>query len=260
MQRCKECGEPVGRFQEKKQRIIDNAIGLRFFKIMIGDFTSNLCIPPAFASRIRVDKCATATLNNRTSIPWPVKVHWENNLLFLGDGWREFAEHHSLQYGDFLVFNHNGDLDFDVQIFDRSGCERVAAHLAKRGKVHKVEEEAKEPHGPSKGPLNDSLVLGGAMGKKPLNPGKALSLSDHPAFMSTYRYASGRREVTKEERLQALEAAHSLKLNRPHFTVTMSESNVYMRFTVMAVLNLYVVGALFRLLIIWKKEMCVFLS
>ncbi|KAF3780233.1 B3 domain-containing protein [Nymphaea thermarum] len=61
---------------------------------------------------------------------------------------------------------------------------------------------------------------------------QAGSLFDHPAFMSTYRYASRRREVTKEERLQALEEAHRLKLNRPHFTNTMFESNVYRRFTV----------------------------
>lgn len=37
---------------------------------------------------------------------------------WLEDGWEKFVEKHDLHDGDLLVFKHEGDMEFEVAIFD----------------------------------------------------------------------------------------------------------------------------------------------
>ncbi|KAL6985111.1 hypothetical protein U1Q18_018489 [Sarracenia purpurea var. burkii] len=53
---------------------------------------------------------------------WEVKVGAGGRRF--EDGWADFAKRHDLQVGDFLVFRHEGDMVFDVIVFDPSACER----------------------------------------------------------------------------------------------------------------------------------------
>lgn len=53
---------------------------------------------------------------------WVVKV----KRGWLEDNWKIFVEDVNLQLGDILVFRHEGDMVFDVSIFDSSHCEIVS--------------------------------------------------------------------------------------------------------------------------------------
>ena len=55
---------------------------------------------------------------------WPVRLEkGSDNSCFISDGWKEFAEHHSIGYGYFLVFGYEGASNFRVSVFDLTACE-----------------------------------------------------------------------------------------------------------------------------------------
>lgn len=41
--------------------------------------------------------------------------------MYFVEGWPEFVNHHSLGHFEFLVFKYNGEMSFDVRIFDKNG-------------------------------------------------------------------------------------------------------------------------------------------
>lgn len=51
---------------------------------------------------------------------WRVKV----NDQFLREGWSRFAYENNLGLRDVVVFKHEGNMVFEVLVFDRSQCER----------------------------------------------------------------------------------------------------------------------------------------
>lgn len=57
-----------------------------------------------------------------TQDAWSVSTKQINNLLYFKEGWNEFADHHSLGFGDLLVFRYAGDCEFHVDMFDKSCC------------------------------------------------------------------------------------------------------------------------------------------
>ncbi|PHU08572.1 hypothetical protein BC332_20432 [Capsicum chinense] len=61
----------------------------------------------------------------------------------LEDGWEKFAEEHDLQLGDMLIFRHEGDMEFDVSIFDSTHCDTKYAEYMQilEEKDKKVEDK-----------------------------------------------------------------------------------------------------------------------
>ncbi|KAF3685403.1 putative B3 domain-containing protein REM15-like [Capsicum annuum] len=61
----------------------------------------------------------------------------------LEDGWEKFVEEHDLQLGDILIFRHEGDMDFDVSIFDSTHCDTEYAEYKQiqEEKDKRVEDE-----------------------------------------------------------------------------------------------------------------------
>ncbi|PHT95787.1 hypothetical protein T459_03669, partial [Capsicum annuum] len=68
---------------------------------------------------------------------WLVKVKcWR-----FGAGWAAFVEQHDLQVGDILVFRHDGNMEFEVSIFDSTHCDReYAEYLQEEDACNNVEE------------------------------------------------------------------------------------------------------------------------
>lgn len=77
-------------------------------------------IPEAFFKHLKGQNCDKAVLRNANGKVWHVKIEGRK----LQDGWKEFASDHELHVGDFVVFRHEGDMLFDVMVFDSSTCER----------------------------------------------------------------------------------------------------------------------------------------
>ncbi|KAL0420530.1 UNVERIFIED_CONTAM: B3 domain-containing protein REM5, partial [Sesamum latifolium] len=45
-------------------------------------------------------------------------------LICFKNGWPQFVHDHGLRVGDFVVFEHTGDLHFNAVVFDVSACEK----------------------------------------------------------------------------------------------------------------------------------------
>ena len=56
---------------------------------------------------------------------WRVKISDQ----FLREGWRAFAVENELHVGDFVVFEHEENMVFEVLVFDPSHCERKYASI-----------------------------------------------------------------------------------------------------------------------------------
>ncbi|XP_010647883.2 B3 domain-containing transcription factor VRN1, partial [Vitis vinifera] len=82
---------------------------------------------------------------------WPVRLEKASvNTCWFCDGWQEFAEHHSILAGYFLVFEYEGNSNFKISIFDLTTCEisypcnpsngSEKQYHGKRSSVHPEEE------------------------------------------------------------------------------------------------------------------------
>lgn len=55
---------------------------------------------------------------------WKMGLTKHEKTIFFDDGWHEFAEHHSLEVGHFVVFKYKrNNSSFNVTIFDPTACE-----------------------------------------------------------------------------------------------------------------------------------------
>ena len=54
---------------------------------------------------------------------WQVRLEKTNNIIWVCGGWWDFVEHHSINYGYFLVFKHRGNSKFHVLVFDMTATE-----------------------------------------------------------------------------------------------------------------------------------------
>ncbi|XP_070048343.1 B3 domain-containing protein REM7-like isoform X3 [Nicotiana tomentosiformis] len=94
-----------------------------FFKPIQPGFKQGLKIPKGFLKYLKDhDHNEHATLR-RDGKKWLVKLNGRR----LEEGWEKFAEEHDLQLGDLLVFKHEGNMEFEVIIFDSSHCDREYA-------------------------------------------------------------------------------------------------------------------------------------
>ncbi|KAF5190525.1 B3 domain-containing protein, partial [Thalictrum thalictroides] len=66
-----------------------------------------------------------AVLKGPSGNHWDVKLCRREDSTFLQDGWQNFVRDHCLGNYEVLVFSYDGDMCFDVQIFDKTGCEKL---------------------------------------------------------------------------------------------------------------------------------------
>ncbi|XP_040366131.1 putative B3 domain-containing protein Os03g0621600 [Rosa chinensis] len=97
-----------------------------FFKVLFGDFSKRLLIPPDFTKNFiwngrSPHECA---LRGPSGQCWAVELKRTENGLFFQNGWQCFVKDHHLELGDFLIFRHDGESKFNVIIYDRSACEK----------------------------------------------------------------------------------------------------------------------------------------
>ena len=64
-----------------------------------------------------------ATLAVPNGCTWLVRLEKANNNIWFRDGWRDFVEYHSINYGYFLVFKYKGNSKFHVLVFDMTTTE-----------------------------------------------------------------------------------------------------------------------------------------
>ncbi|XP_022137099.1 B3 domain-containing protein Os01g0905400-like [Momordica charantia] len=107
-----------------------------FFKVMFGDlFSQALYFPPMFAATVPMLANKKVVLEDSLGQQWKVTVSDCEGSLAFKKGWSAFSSEHSLEIGDFVIFNHIMDLHFKVSIYTKTGCEKV--EFAKRGNMRK---------------------------------------------------------------------------------------------------------------------------
>ncbi|CAF1717061.1 unnamed protein product [Brassica oleracea var. botrytis] len=101
-------------------------------------------IPPAFVNILEKLLPNQVGLLDEIGRLWKVETKTEEGVgdVVFKKGWEKFANDHSLEFGDFLVFSYDGVSRFSVKIFDKNGCKKylVAVTTADRSRVA-VEKE-----------------------------------------------------------------------------------------------------------------------
>ncbi|KAK1259853.1 B3 domain-containing protein [Acorus gramineus] len=105
---------------------IDRRVGkkVQFFKILIGDFSEKLRIPPKVVYFLSDKASKRAVLQGPTGCIWEIKLRKAINDWYIMDGWTDFVRDHSLKESDLLVFKYDGITHFKVKIFDQYACEK----------------------------------------------------------------------------------------------------------------------------------------
>ncbi|KAG6584129.1 B3 domain-containing protein, partial [Cucurbita argyrosperma subsp. sororia] len=120
---CPECTQRCLRFHRKTG---NSSSVTSFFKVMFGDrFSEVVFFPPIFASTVLKLVNKKVVLEDSLGQQWKVTVSNCEGSLAFQEGWSAFSSEHSLEIGDFVIFNHIMDLHFNVSIYTKTGCEKV---------------------------------------------------------------------------------------------------------------------------------------
>lgn len=89
-----------------------------------------LKVPPKFVENMEGYTCGTVSLEGPSGDIWHASLMKHADDLCIYEGWQSFVRDHFLEDGDSLLFGYEGDLQFVVQVFDQSSCEKEAASTA----------------------------------------------------------------------------------------------------------------------------------
>ncbi|KAK9163897.1 hypothetical protein Syun_004799 [Stephania yunnanensis] len=127
-------------FHKQHHKMVE---GNYFFKCMIHEtYAEKMIIPKAFRTKRLngVDNCKHAKLRTKRGETWNVKMRSDDEEMWLDKGWKEFVKDNEVSLGDFLVFEHKGNMVFDVLLFDPSACEKEYWSTSKKNTAanHKI--------------------------------------------------------------------------------------------------------------------------
>ncbi|KAI8542290.1 hypothetical protein RHMOL_Rhmol08G0127300 [Rhododendron molle] len=96
-----------------------------FFKIIhsSGVPHQKLRIPLKFISQYGKNVGNHVFLKVPSGAVWKVELERSSDVVWMRNGWKEFAKYYSIGYGHLLVFRYDGNCNFNVLIFDTSASE-----------------------------------------------------------------------------------------------------------------------------------------
>ncbi|XP_065857437.1 B3 domain-containing transcription factor VRN1-like isoform X2 [Euphorbia lathyris] len=105
--------------------VVDRPSIYHFFKIILSTTLEEkkMRIPYKFVKRFGNELTDVADLIVPNGRVWKVGLSKARNKIWFDDGWQNFAEHHSIGNGHFLLFGYRGLCSFDVFIFDATASE-----------------------------------------------------------------------------------------------------------------------------------------
>uniref|UniRef100_A0A3Q7ERM3 TF-B3 domain-containing protein n=1 Tax=Solanum lycopersicum TaxID=4081 RepID=A0A3Q7ERM3_SOLLC len=107
-------------------------------------------------------------LRDRFGNMWPVGVNKIGGNLYFQYGWEKFIEDNSVEVGDFLVFDYDGNKMFDFKLLGRTKCEKNGVGGLKAEEMiveHQKSRESKEKNWAS-----DSYIFKSGRATQPKNP------------------------------------------------------------------------------------------
>ncbi|KAH9613729.1 hypothetical protein KSS87_020607 [Heliosperma pusillum] len=122
--------------------------GASFVKLLGRDFSKQLQIPREFTMIFNGYVPHRFIIENAMTLQcWRVEVEEEKDgEIYFREGWADFVEAHTLETGDFLLFEHEEQSIFLVKVYDRSGCQKMVldVHGGKHKPVKIIEFEERE--------------------------------------------------------------------------------------------------------------------
>ncbi|KAK9130133.1 hypothetical protein Sjap_010620 [Stephania japonica] len=154
--------------------------GNHFFKCMSHEnYAEKLIVPKAFRiTKLHgVGACEHAKLQTKTGEAWHVKVRSDDEEMWLEKGWEKFLKDNEVRLGDFVVFEHKGDMVFDVLLFDPNAYPLKAAEIYKTSRPHFIKRIA--AHNLSKNPLEVPINFARSNGLARKGRTSATLIRDH---------------------------------------------------------------------------------
>ncbi|KAJ6838054.1 putative B3 domain-containing protein [Iris pallida] len=181
-----------------------------FFKVMLGDFRSSLQIPTDFKRYTCENLCGKSILRSSRGRQWYVKLENFGGCSFFQDGWETFVADNGVSLEDFLVFFYDGDLGFDVKIYEISGCqkEEILPTLEVKEEPGIVSENLFKslPEDPSKGlPTDTKKRKAGSVGSKKIQCNAGISAQSRVDLLA------------KDDKERILRKANSFQTRHPKF-------------------------------------------
>lgn len=102
------------------------------------------------------DTSNRATLKCSSSRFWNIELRPAIGSMYLQDGWQQFLKDNSLGDREFLLFRYDGNMCFNVQIFEKNGCERVGMSVTGKHQEFAVAEGKRRRGRPRKIPLGST--------------------------------------------------------------------------------------------------------
>lgn len=156
---------------------------MRFFTILMGDFSQRMRIPRKFMQHFKEELSEFVNLKGPSGLTWHVGPTKIAGNVFLQHGWKEFVDVHHLKENDLLVFKYDGDSSFTVLMFDSSGCEKESSYLFKKKFSRK--RETKE----------DSVEILDVSSRKVHNVSSSINPQDdmpqQPSLSISYKFPRG---------------------------------------------------------------------
>ena len=103
---------------------------------------------------LKNDTSNRATLKCSSGRFWNIELRPAIGSMYLQDGWQQFLKDNYLGNREFLLFTYEGNMCFDVQIFEKSGCERIDVSVIEKHQEFVVPEVKKRKSRPRKNPLD----------------------------------------------------------------------------------------------------------
>ncbi|XP_021718676.1 uncharacterized protein LOC110686379 isoform X1 [Chenopodium quinoa] len=105
---------------------------VHFCLTLASDFHDHLVLPGKFAAHMN-DLPDKVSLKGPSGALWEIELLKSDDLLFVGNGWKDFVKVNDLNENCILVFNYKRSSNFEVLIFDeRSSCEKESAYFVKK--------------------------------------------------------------------------------------------------------------------------------
>ncbi|XP_038996809.1 B3 domain-containing transcription factor VRN1-like [Hibiscus syriacus] len=101
-----------------------------FFKLILQDTiqSGKLGIPKNFVKKHGNEISSPALLRVPSGEVWKVELTKSDGKIWLENGWPQFSNHYTLDFGYLLVFRYDGNINFHVVIFDTSATEIQYPH------------------------------------------------------------------------------------------------------------------------------------
>lgn len=191
-------------------------------------------IPKKFSENMRNKLPHMVVLKSPSGAAWEVKLVWDNNTLYFGDGWKDFAKAHNFKEKDLLMFKYSRDSCFKVWALDaRDSCEIASSYFVKKsalgkcdaGEYSNLKRKKTRENSELEDSDNEEASAGAKRRKTHEQPVCGLRKSDADAKTSTKPCTSDREPPSEADKARALKAA-TRNLTDESFVVVMKASNV----------------------------------